>query len=104
VESTIGFFELAHVITSFGIGATIGLTERLAIMDPVLVRTVSSLLTVESRHDAFFRWIWGEVLNPAPFGTGISDIWAYNLALSFVVPGSCPIELPLPILPRLTVF
>jgi hypothetical protein len=102
VESTKRFFELADVITSVGIGASIGLTERLAV-DPVLVRTVSSILTVESRHDAFFRSIRGEVPNPAPFDTGISDIWAYNLALSFVIPGSCPVEPPLPILPRLTV-
>lgn len=41
--------------------------------------------------------------NPAPFDTGISDIWAYNLALSFIVPGSCPVEIPLPILPTLNV-
>jgi hypothetical protein len=74
VESTKRFFELADVITSVGIGATIGLTERLAVTDPVLVRTVSSILTVESRHDAFFRSIRGEVPNPAPFDTGISDI------------------------------
>jgi hypothetical protein len=103
VDSTKRFLELADVITSVGIGAIIGLTERLAVMDPVLVRTVSSTLTVESRHDAFFRSIRGEVPNPAPFDTGISDIWAYNLALSFIVPGSCPAELPLPILPRLAV-
>jgi hypothetical protein len=103
VDSTKRFFELADVITSVGIGATIGLTERLAVTDPELVRTVSSVLTVESRHDAFFRSIRGEVPNPAPFDTGISDVWAYNLALSFVVPGSCPVDLPLPILPTLTV-
>jgi hypothetical protein len=41
--------------------------------------------------------------NPAPFDTGISDIWAYNLALSFIVPGSCCVEIPLPILPVLNV-
>jgi hypothetical protein len=41
--------------------------------------------------------------NPAPFNTGISDIWAYNLALLFIVPGSCYVEIPLPILPVLNV-
>jgi hypothetical protein len=97
------FFELAHTITSVGIGATIGLNERLAITDPLLVKSISSILTVESRHDAFFRHIRGAVPNPTPFDTGISDIWAYNLALSFIQPGSCSVEVPIPILPRLAV-
>ncbi|KAF2788131.1 hypothetical protein K505DRAFT_353408 [Melanomma pulvis-pyrius CBS 109.77] len=104
VNTTEEFFELAHTITSVGIGATIGLNERLAITDPLLVKSISSILTVESRHDAFFRHIRGAAPNPAPFNTGISDIWAYNLAFSFIQPGSCSVELPIPILPRLTVF
>ena len=41
--------------------------------------------------------------NPSPFDTGISDVWAYNFALSFIVPGSCSVELSLPILSILTV-
>lgn len=86
-----------------GISATIGLADRLAVTDPELINAVSSILTVESRHDAFFRHIEGKSPNPAPFDTGISDIWAYNLALSFVVPGSCLIEVPVPILPALNV-
>jgi hypothetical protein len=98
------FFELTNIITSVGIGATIGLTERLAFMDPLLVKSVASILAVESRHDAFFRHIEGKVPNPAPFNTGISDIWAYNFALSLIVPGSCSAEVPLPILPILTVL
>ena len=79
----------------------IGLSKRLAITDPLLIQSVSSTLTVESRHDAFFRHLEGEAPNPAPFDTAISDVWAYNLALSFTVPGSCGTEIPLPILPTL---
>jgi hypothetical protein len=81
----------------------IGLIERLAVTDPFLSGFVSSVLSVESRHDAFFRGVDGKNPNPAPFDTGISDVWAYNLALSFVVPGSCMIEVPLRILPRLNI-
>ncbi|KAI9770971.1 MAG: hypothetical protein M1840_002675 [Geoglossum simile] len=103
INSTKEFFNLAHIITSVGIGATIGLAERLAVTDPLLIKSISSVLTIESRRDAFFRHIRGEVPNPAPFDTGISDFWAYNLALSFVVPGSCPIGVPVPIFPKLTV-
>lgn len=103
VNSTQGFFELADKITSVGIGSTISLAKRLAVTDPFLIQSVSSILTVESRHDAFFRHIEGKSPNPAPFDTGISDIWAYNLALLFIVPGSCPVEIALPTLPTLNV-
>jgi hypothetical protein len=103
MNSTRDFFDLAHLITSIGISATIGITERLALTDPMLMRSTSSILTVESRHDAFFRLIGDKETSPTPFNTSISDIWAYNLALLFVVPGSCPVEIPLPTLPKLTV-
>jgi hypothetical protein len=36
--------------------------------------------------------------NPAPFNTSISNIWAYNLALSFIVPKSYCVKIPLLIL------
>ena len=86
-----------------GISAIIGLADRISGTDPLIIKFVSSIVTVESRYDAFFRYMGGKVPNPAPFETGISSIWAYNLALSFVVPGSCPIEIPIPILPSLSV-
>jgi hypothetical protein len=99
VTSTDELFELAHVVTSVGIGASIALIERLAFIESLFTGLLSSVLTVESRHDA----LKGDVPNPTPFDTGISDVWAYNLALPYVIPGSCPVEIPSPILPRLTV-
>jgi hypothetical protein len=69
----------------------------------LLSRLVASILTVKSRHDAFFRSVQGEVPNPAPFDTGSNDIWTYNIALSFIIPGSCPVEVTVPVLPRLTI-
>lgn len=103
VNNTEEFFDLAHIITSISISATIGLNERLAITDPSLVKPISSILTVESRHNTFLRHVRGAIPNPAPFDTGISPIWAYNLAMSFIQPGSCSVELPIPIVPRLAV-
>jgi Ferritin-like domain len=102
MNSTKDFFELVHVITSAGIGITIGLAECLAVTDLLFIRSASSIFAVESRHDVFFRQTLGKVPNPATFDTGLSDIWAYNLALTFVVPGSCPVKVVAPILPRLT--
>ena len=68
---------------------------------------MASILPVEARHDAFFRLFAKEVPNPTAFDTQISGIWAYNLALDFVVSGSCK-TVPhaissLPIYPDLTV-
>ena len=103
VASTDEFLALGDTITSVGVSAIIGLADRVSGTDPLIIRSVSSIVTVESRHDAFFRHVGGKVPNPAPFDTGISSIWAYNLALPFVVPGSCPVEIPIPILPTLFV-
>ena len=73
--------ELAHVLT---------------LLIHYLFRSVLSILDVESR---FFHQTLGKVPNPAAFDTGLSNIWVYNLALTFVVPGS---EIVAPPLSRLT--
>ncbi|OCK95172.1 uncharacterized protein K441DRAFT_557657, partial [Cenococcum geophilum 1.58] len=54
INSTKGFFGLAHLITSVSIGATIRLTKRLAVTNPLLLRSVLSILTIKSHHNAFF--------------------------------------------------
>jgi hypothetical protein len=72
-----------------GISATIGLAEHLVVTNPLLVKLVLLILVVESCQDVFFRHAKGLVPNPASFDTSISDIWAYNLALSFIMPGLC---------------
>lgn len=103
VNTTNEFLNLAKYICSLTLGATIGLSERVSIADPILTRFVSSMLSVESRHDAYLRAVLTETPFPAPFDTCFEDIWAYNLALSFVVPGSCPVGIGVQILPRLEV-
>ena len=93
---------MSEIITSEGISAIIGLADRIASTDPLLLKSTSSIVSVEGRYDAFFRHMQGNAPNPAPFDTGISNIWAYNLALPYVVPGSCPIEVAFPICPTLS--
>lgn len=100
------FFALANIITSVGIGAIFDLQDGVSKTDPGLEVQVAGIVTVESRHDAFFRMTAGEVPNPTPFDTRISAAWAYNLALDFVIPGSCGSGLPssitsLPVFPPL---
>jgi len=99
------FFALGNIITTVGIGALIGLQNALSQSDPLVEATIGSILPVESRHDAFFRITANEIPNPTTFETPISGIWAYNLALDFVIAGSCP-NLPqsitsLPVFPDL---
>lgn len=56
------------------IGATIRLTERLTIIDLTLIKSVSLIIIVKSRHDVFLQYIEGKVPSPTPFNPGIRDI------------------------------
>lgn len=80
----------------------LSLAESLASSDPKLVAGIASIAATEARHDAFFNVANGQLPSLAPFDTPISSTWAYNLALEFIVQASCPLELPIPILPTLT--
>ena len=90
---------LANLLTgnySFPMISTKELAHVLTLLIHYLFRSVLSILDVESR---FFHQTLGKVPNPAAFDTGLSNIWVYNLALTFVVPGS---EIVAPTLSRLT--
>ena len=92
MTNTAEFIKLAQVITTVGIGAVIDLAASAATTDPVLLQNIASTVTVEARHDAFFRQALSLTPNPAPQDTRISPEWALNLALPFVLPGSCPLS------------
>lgn len=83
------FLALASIITNIGIGSLINLVGKLSMTDGQLEASIASIIPVEARHDAFFRLYNKEVPNPTTFETRISGIWAYNLALDFIVHGSC---------------
>jgi hypothetical protein len=84
------FLALANLLTSAN-------GSDLAIAAPI-----TSILGVETRHDAYLRMLHGAVPNPAPFDTGLPIAWAYNIGLQLTVPGSCPVEVPLPTYPQLS--
>ncbi|KAE9377319.1 hypothetical protein N431DRAFT_453671 [Stipitochalara longipes BDJ] len=103
VSNTDDFLVQANVITSASIGAVNALSALIAQTDPELVTSTSSIITIEARHDAFFRIAVSQVPNPTPFDTPLSPTYAFNLVLAFVEPSSCP-QLPdLPVLPQLTI-
>ena len=87
------------MITSVGIGAYLGGAELLA-DDPILEVASASILTVEARHDAYLRAGVGASPFPTVFDTALTAVFAFNLAQMFIV--ECPQQLPLPILPKLT--
>lgn len=108
VSDANSFYALANIITSVGIGALIDLEAGIAPTDPGAIPAVGSIVPVESRHDAFFRLTTNEHPNPTAFETRISGAWAYNLALDFVVAGSCgqlpPSITSLPVFPDIQVL
>ncbi|KAL8945744.1 MAG: hypothetical protein Q9222_007762 [Ikaeria aurantiellina] len=93
------FVDLANMITSVGIGAYLGGASMLT-DDANLLTAASSILTVESRHDAYLRAGVGASPFPTSFDTALTAVFAYNLAQMFIV--SCPQPLPITLLPKLT--
>ncbi len=87
------------MITSVGIGAYLG-GGALLTDDPTLLTAASSILTVEARHDSYLRAGVGASPFPDSFDTALTAVFAYNLAQLFIV--SCPQQLPIIILPKLT--
>lgn len=93
------FVQLANLIEPVGIGAYIG-GAGLLVDSPALLEVAASILTVEARHDAFFRFGLGASPFPAPFDTALSAVWAFNIAELFVT--YCPVYQPFIDLPKLT--
>lgn len=54
---------------------------------------------LEARHDAFLRTGIGASPFPTVFDTGLTAVWAFNLAQMFTV--ECPMQPPIIILPKL---
>ena len=87
------------MITSVGIGAYLG-GGSLLTDDPTLLTAASSILTVEARHDSYLRAGIGGSPFPTSFDTALTAVFAYNLAQMFIK--DCPQQLPIPVLPKLT--
>ncbi|MCJ1389141.1 hypothetical protein MMC18_001995 [Xylographa bjoerkii] len=96
------FFAIAGLITPANYGSIIGLETEIASTDPATVFSATSILATEVRHEVFIRSTDGEIPNPAPFDTGIPPEWAFNIALAYVVPGSCKVLPALPHYPTLS--
>lgn len=74
-----------------GIGAYLGGSQLVA-DNPTLEEAAGSILTVEARHDSYLRNGVGGSPFPSSFDTGLTALWAFNLAQMFIV--ECPQQLP----------
>lgn len=101
VNDTADFLAKANIVTSAAIGVIITILASLSTTDPNLIGPLSSILSCESQQDAFFRISGSNTPSASPFNTALSTTYAYNIALTFADPLSCPQLLPLPILPSL---
>ncbi|KAI4158975.1 MAG: hypothetical protein LQ342_006948 [Letrouitia transgressa] len=95
----VSFVNTANMITTGGIGAYLG-GGALLTDDPPLLTAASSILTVEARHDAYLRTGLGASPFPTAFDTALTAPFIYSLVQMFIV--SCPRQLPIPVLPKLT--
>ncbi|KAI6080101.1 ferritin-like domain-containing protein [Hypoxylon rubiginosum] len=102
-QNTSQFLALGRTLSSVGVGATVSLAGSIPAQDVELVSGIASIAATEARHSAFFETANGKLPNPAPFDTPVPSTWAFNLALGFVVPGSCPVTPPIPVLSPLVV-
>ncbi len=74
------FLALANIVTSVGIRAVISLAETLKNTDPDPLLLANSIVPVDARHDSFSRVSNSQFSNLTPYNTGITQLWAYNLA------------------------
>jgi hypothetical protein len=98
-----GISLLMGVLKSVEVGVFMSLAESLPSGDTSAAIVLSSMATVAARQNAILRAQANLNVSIASFETPLSATWAYNLALNYVRPGSCLVELPIPILPTLSI-
>lgn len=83
-------------------GVFMSLAESLPPDDAAAAVILSSMSSVAARQNSLLRPYIASNASVASFDTPMSDVWAYNLALTYVEPGSCAVEQRIPLLPTLS--
>ncbi|KAI1322049.1 hypothetical protein F5Y16DRAFT_387613, partial [Xylariaceae sp. FL0255] len=96
------FVEFTYLLSIVAVGAGLTIMADLPDEDKGLATGLASIVVTKARYNMFFKSAVGNETSSVPFETPIPEAWAFNLALGFVVPGSCPVIPPFPILPSLT--
>lgn len=72
----------ARVVENIGVGAYLGALTSLA--DPALVRTASSILTVEARHQSILNLLSNATSIPQPFDVALTPADVLAIADTFI--------------------
>lgn len=91
---------LMRTLKSISLGVLMSIAES---ADRTVAIMLSSIASVDAKHLALLGEYTHSNTSGQSFDTPATPTWAYNFALEYVQPGSCSLELPLPILPKLTI-
>jgi len=87
-------------LKSINLGVFMSMAES---ADGPVAILMSSIASVDAKHIALLADHTRSNASVQAFDTPATPAWAYNFALEYVRPGTCSVELPLPILPKLTI-
>jgi hypothetical protein len=87
-------------LKSIELGVFLSMSES---TDSEVAILLSSIASVNAKHITLLDNYTQKNASEQSFDTPASPTWAYNFGLEHVQPGSCSLELPLSILPKLTV-
>jgi hypothetical protein len=93
---------LMGALKSINLGVLMSMADSLPPTDSTAAMVLSGIAGVDAKHAALLQAYTQPNASKQAFDTPASETWAYNFALEYVQPGSCTLELPLPILPKLT--
>ncbi|EOA85878.1 uncharacterized protein SETTUDRAFT_28836 [Exserohilum turcica Et28A] len=91
---------LMVTLKSINLGVFMSMAE--AADGPVAI-LLSSIASVDAKHIALLGDYSHRNASAQSFDTPATPAWAYNIALEYTQPGSCSVQLPLPLLPKLTI-
>lgn len=94
---------LTGALKSVELGVFISLADSLPPTDTLATILLSNIATVSAKQKGLLYTETNPNATLQPFETVASETWAYNFVSTFVQPGSCALDLPVPILPMLTV-
>lgn len=102
-NSTTEMNYLMSAFTSIEVSAFLSLAESVPSDATPAAILLSSIASVAARQNMMLQDMAALNTTLASFDTPISATWAYNLALQYVQPGSCVTELPISVLPTLSI-
>lgn len=97
---------LAATFTDIVLGTLQGAELTFAVNnDTAVIPLVGGVIGQEGEQTGFYRNLGGKIPSALPFLTRSSGVFAFSaLNQMFVVPGSCPTKIDVPVLPPLTVM